>query len=161
MPNCLTFWYLYLISWDKFDQSKDCARNMRACCMQVKLTHLYMLHINIQVILGADFIFEVKNTFFGIFPHPSWPAKVCARMCCAGNARVEGQMFILTLKMRSATSINYEKTLSLVKNFPGWPSWMRTRAHTLGAGQSVRTVFLMAKNVYSNILKLIVKSINN
>ena len=55
---------------------------------------LYMLQIKIQIILCADFIFEVRNTFLVLFSHTSWPVQVCVCMCCARNAEVEGQMFI-------------------------------------------------------------------
>ena len=41
---------------------------MRACCMQVNLTHLYMLHIKIQVILCSDLIFDVKIHFWKYSP---------------------------------------------------------------------------------------------
>ena len=59
-------------------------------------------------------------------------------MCYARNARVEDQMFILTLEMKSATSITYQKTHPLQKTAQIDPHGReRTRARTLGAGQSV------------------------
>ena len=106
-------------------------------------THVYMLHIKIQLILRADFIFEVKNTFYGNIPPPQLTCiGLCAHVLCLKRARRSSNVYfdleneISNLNYRSTCKIHFvsdtfckcSQLLITCKNVPGWPSWLWAHA---------------------------------